>query len=139
MQEDYTNDYKERNDQTGTPVKMIKYGNEKLMGTQSWKISKNVQIKILWDLWVQSDENLALNISDITVVGKKKMWVIVVAMLQRQRIEDKELENITKYQGLKIEMEQLWHKSVMVAPSGYFHAKYHNKKSRVALRKLVYW
>ena len=55
------------------------------------------------------DKHLAHNIQEITVVEKKQVWIIDMAIIPGDsRIEEKELEKISKYQDLKIEIERLW-------------------------------
>ena len=65
---------------------------------------------------IQTDKHLAHNIPDITVVEKKQVWIIDVAIPGDGRIEEKELEKISKYQDLKIEIERLWEKQATVVP-----------------------
>ena len=48
---------------------------------------------------------LADNILDITMVEKKQEWLIDVAIPGDNRINQKEVEKITKYQDLKVEVE----------------------------------
>ena len=50
------------------------------------------------------------------MVEKKRVWIIDVAISGDGRIEEKELEKISKYQDLKIEIERLWEKQVTVVP-----------------------
>ena len=59
---------------------------------------------------------MAHNIPDITVVEKKLVWIIDVAIPGDGRIEEKELEKISKYQDLKIEIERLWEQQATVVP-----------------------
>ena len=59
---------------------------------------------------------MAHNIPDITVVEKKRVWIIDVAIPGDGRIEKKELEKISKYQELKIEIKRLWEKQATVVP-----------------------
>ena len=81
------------------------------------KVDKVLQkIKILWDFMILTDKHLAHNIPDITVVEKKRVWIIDGAIPGDGRIEEKELEKISKYQDLKIEIERLWQKQVTVVP-----------------------
>ena len=54
------------------------------------------------------DKHLAHNIPDITMVEKKRVWTIDVAIPGDGRIEAKGLGRISKYQDLKIEIERLW-------------------------------
>ena len=49
-------------------------------------------VKILWDFKIQMDKHLAHNIPDITVVEKKRVWIIDMAMPGDGKIEEKELE-----------------------------------------------
>ena len=64
---------------------------------------QNAEVKILWDFNIQTDKHLAHNIPDITVVEKKQMWLIDVAIPGDSRINQKEVEKITKYLNLKVE------------------------------------
>ena len=66
----------------------------------------------------QPNKHLAHNIPDITVVEKKWVWINDVAIPGDGRIEEKELEKISKYQDLKIEIERLWEKQATVVPVG---------------------
>ena len=45
---------------------------------------------------MQTDKHLAHNIPDITVVEKKRVWIIDVTIPGDSRIEEKELEKISK-------------------------------------------
>ena len=80
------------------------------------KVLQKEDAKILWDFKIQTDKHLAHNIPDITVVEKKRVWIIDVAIPGDGRIEEKELEKISKYQDLKIEIERLWEKQATVVP-----------------------
>ena len=50
---------------------------------------------------------MAHNMPYITVVEKKGVWIIDVAIPRDGRIEEEELEKISKYQNLKIKIERL--------------------------------
>ena len=50
------------------------------------------------------------------MVEKKRVWIIDVAIPGDGRIKEKELEKISKYQDLKIEIERLWEKQATVVP-----------------------
>ena len=65
------------------------------------KVLQKEKVKILWDFKIQMDKHLAHNIPDITVVEKKQVWIIDVTIPGDGRIEEKELEKISKYQDLK--------------------------------------
>ena len=80
------------------------------------KVLQKENVKILWDFKIQTDKHLAHNIPDITVVEKKRVWISDVAIPGDGRIEEKELEKISKYQDLKIEIKRLWEKQATVVP-----------------------
>ena len=50
------------------------------------------------------------------MVEKKQVWIIDVAITGDGRMEEKELEKISKYQDRKIEIERLWEKQAIVVP-----------------------
>ena len=52
----------------------------------------------------------------IIVVEKRQMWLIDVAIPGDNRIDQKEVEKITKYQDMKVEVERLWEKKATVVP-----------------------
>ena len=82
----------------------------------STKMLQNEEVKILWDFKIQTGKQLAHNIPNITVVEKKQVWLIGVSIPGDSRIEQKEVEKITKYQDLKVEVERLWEKKATVVP-----------------------
>ena len=71
--------------------------------TQNWwehkaeKIVENEQVKILWDFRIQSDKHLAYNTPDLTIVEKKQVWIVDVAIPGDTRIEEKESQSIRTY------------------------------------------
>ena len=80
------------------------------------KVLQNEEIKILLDFKIQADKHLAHNIIDITVVEKKQVWLIDATIPEDSRIDQKEVEKISKYQDLQIEVERLWEKKATVVP-----------------------
>ena len=115
-------DYKERHDKVASMLHWNLFRKYNLPAADKWwehKVDKVLQkedVKILWDFKIQTDKNQAHNIPDIFVVGKKRVWIIDVAIPGDGRIEEKELEKISKYQDLKIEIERLWQKQATVVP-----------------------
>ena len=77
---------------------------------------QNEEAKIIRDFKIQTNKHLARNIPDITVVAKKQVWLIDVAIPGDSRIYQKEVEKIAKYQDMKIEVERLWKEKVTVVP-----------------------
>ena len=57
------------------------------------------------------------DLPDVTVVEKKQVWIIDVAIPGNGRIEEKERNGkFSKYQDLKMEIERLWEKQATVVP-----------------------
>jgi hypothetical protein len=79
-------DYKDRLDQVARMIHWNLCNNYNLPAEeQLWhhypdKIVENEQAKILWDFKIQTDRQIAHNISDITVIEPKKVWLIDVAI-----------------------------------------------------------
>ncbi|XP_023238417.1 uncharacterized protein LOC111637209 [Centruroides sculpturatus] len=80
------------------------------------KVVENECVKILWDFRIQTDKVLEHNTPDFTIVEKKKVWIIDVAIPGDSRIDEKQQEKLSRYQDLKIELQRLWHKPVQVVP-----------------------
>ena len=109
-------DYKERHDKVAWMLRWNLGRKYNLPTADKWwdyKVDKVLQkedVKILWDFKIKTDKHLAHNIPDITVVEKRRVWITDVAIPRDGRLEEKELEKISKYQDLKIEIERLWEK-----------------------------
>ena len=107
-------DYKERHDKVASMLHWNLCRKYNLQTADKWwehKVDKVLQkedVKILWDFKIRTDKHLAHDIPDISVVEKKRVWIIDVAIPGDGRIKEKELEKISKYQDLKIEIERLW-------------------------------
>ena len=78
------------------------------------KVLQNDEVNILWDFKIQTDKHLAHNIPDIIVVEKKQVRLIDMELPGDSRINQKEVEKITKYQDLKVEVERFWDKKATV-------------------------
>ena len=114
-------DYNERHNKVASMLHWNLCRKYHLPAAEKWwehkieKVLQNKETKILWDFKIQTDKHLAHNIPDITVVEKKQVWLVDVAIPSDSRIQQKEVEKITKYQDLKIEVERLWEKKATVA------------------------
>ena len=66
-----------------------------------WKVKTS---KILWDFTVQCDRKIEARRPDIVFIHKKEREVVIinVAIQGDDRVEDKELEKLEKYQLLKV-------------------------------------
>ena len=115
-------DYKERHNKVATMIHWNLCKKYHLPASDKWweheteKVLQNEEAKILWDFKIQTDKHLAHNIPDITVVEKTQVWLIDVAIPGDSRIENKQVEKISKYQDLRIEVERLWEKKATVVP-----------------------
>ena len=71
---------------------------------------ENEEIKVLRDINIQCDNLIEARLSDLIVIDKKeqKGIVINIAVPADVRVEEKEKEEVQKYQGLKREIRRLW-------------------------------
>jgi hypothetical protein len=115
-------DYKERHNKVASMLHWNLCKKYHLPAADKWwehkieKVLQNNEAKILWDFKIQTDKHLPHNIPDITVVENKQVWLVDVAIPGDSRIQQKEVEKITKYQDLKIEVERLWERKATVVP-----------------------
>ena len=115
-------DHKERHNKVASKLLWNLCKNYHLPASEKWwelkveKVLQNEEVKILWDFKIQTDKHPTHNIPDITVVEKKQVWLIDVAIPGDSRIDQKDVEKITKYQDLKVEVERLWEKKATVVP-----------------------
>ena len=67
-------------------------------------------VKILWDFTVQCDRKIEARRRDIVFTDKKEREVVIIdaAILGDERVKDKELEKLEKYQLLKDEIAKVW-------------------------------
>ena len=114
--------YKERHDKVASMLHWNLCRKYNLPTADKWwehKVDKVLQkedVKILWDFKIQTDKHLAHNKPDITVIEKKRVWIIDVTIPGDGRIEEKELEKVSKCQDLMTEIERLWEKQATVVP-----------------------
>ena len=78
--------YKQRHDKVASMLHWNLCRKYNLPTVDKWwehKVDKVLQkedVKILWDFKIQTDKHLAHNTPDITVVEKKRVWIIDVAI-----------------------------------------------------------
>ena len=74
------------------------------------EVVESENFKILWDFTVQCDRNIEARRPDIVFIDKKDREVVVidVAILGDDRVKDKELEKLEKYQLLKDKIAEVW-------------------------------
>ena len=100
-------------------------GNCGLKRVNSWYEQKlegvveSENFKILLNFTVQCDRKIEARRPDIVFIDKKKREVVIidVAILGDDRVKDKELEKLKKYQLLKDEIAKVWRmRKVIVVP-----------------------
>ena len=72
---------------------------------------------ILWEFTVQSDRKIRHRRPDIVFIDEKEREVVIidVAIPGDDRVKDKELEKIEKYQLLKDEIAKVWYMRKVIA------------------------
>ena len=83
-------------------------------------VVESENFKILWDFTVQCDRKIEARRPDIVFIDKNESEVVVidVAISGDDRVKDKELEELEKYQLLKDETAQVWRmRKVIVVPA----------------------
>ena len=82
-------------------------------------VVENASVKVLWDMRIQTDKELAHNKPDIVVFDKEKRscTIIDVTCPFDSRVPDAEREKIDRYQDLKWELKRIWNcREVKVVP-----------------------
>lgn len=79
---------------------------------------------------------------DLTTVDKKtkEVWIMDMAVLEYSRIEEKELEKITKFEDLQIEIGQQWQKKGSTKSNRYLECnpkQLEHHFNTTALRKIT--
>ena len=71
---------------------------------------ENAEIKLLWDINIQSGNLIDARRPDLIVINKKeqKGIIIDIAVPTDVRVKEKEKEKMEKYQDLKKEIKRLW-------------------------------
>ena len=66
--------------------------------------------KILWDFTVQCDRKIEARRPDIVFIDKKEREVVIIECCHPRydRVKDKDLEKLEKYQPLKDEIAKVW-------------------------------
>ena len=108
-------EYKRRHDNIARLVhwKLCKYDidrSEKWYERQPERVVENESFKILWDMSIHCDHNIAARKPDIVVVEKESNKVIIVNIASPwdHRVHEKEYEKLEKNQELKREIKNIW-------------------------------
>ena len=76
-------------------------------------------IKLIWNINIQSGNVMEARRTDLILVDKKAISCVIINVAMRNdcRIHEKEIKKIEKYQNLKRELKRLWSlKKVEVVP-----------------------
>jgi hypothetical protein len=81
-------------------------------------VLENERVKLLWDFSIRTDRVIEARRPDIVVVNKKEKETIIldVAVCGDFQVQDKEIEKMSKYQHLAIEIGRMWDTRVRVIP-----------------------
>ena len=83
---------------------------DKLYEHRPEAVVENEEIKLLWDMRIQTDKVLKNNKPDILLMDKikRKVQIIDIACPFDTRVLENENEKITNYQDLKWELKRIW-------------------------------
>ena len=118
-------EYKGRHDNVARYIHLQLCGKCGLERANNWYEQKpegvveSENFKILWDFTIQCDRRVEARRPDIVFVDKKQREVVIidVAIPGDDRVKDKELEKVGKYQLLKDEIAKVWQmRKVIVVP-----------------------
>ena len=73
-------------------------------------VLENDKCKILWDFLIQTDKEIQHRRPDILVIEeeKRECKIVDIPVPGDQNIKVKELEKVTKYQELRLQVQKLW-------------------------------
>ena len=116
--------YKERHDQVARTLHWSLSKRHNIQCSVKWYehtpevVVENEEVQILWDMNIVTDRVISARRPDIVVREKKekRTFLIDVAIPWDTRVEAKEIEKITKYQDLRVELTRIWGDSVEVVP-----------------------
>ena len=118
-------EYKGRHDNAARYIHWQLCGKCGLERANSWYgqkpegVVESENFKILWNFTVQCYRKIEARRPDIVFIDKKEREVVIidVAILGDDRVKDKELEKLEKYQLLKDEIAKVWRvRKVIVVP-----------------------
>jgi len=119
------NEYKRRHDNVAAAIhwcmcrKYLIPCNDRWYEHRAEKVAQNDEVKILWDMQVQTDHEIEARRPDIVLIKKKEATAVLVdiAVPGDTRIKAREEDKILKYQDLKREIKRVWKlKTVKVVP-----------------------
>ena len=117
-------EYKKRHDRVATIIHWELCKHHGFPHCKNWydhraePVLENGNTKILWDFNIYCDRMIEARRPDIVIVDKKnkETKIIDIAVPGDFRVKEKELEKVTKYQDLVIEVNRMWSTRAMVVP-----------------------
>ena len=116
-------EYKRRHDNLGKIVhwKLARKCNfeagDKCCEHEPESVLDNEDYKILWNFSIQTDHVIEARRLDLVVVDKERSCKIIdFAVPGDSRTEEKEKDEIEKYQGLGRELQKIWNAKVKIIP-----------------------
>ena len=119
-------EYKGRHDNVARYIHWQLCGKCGLERANNWyeqnpeRVVESENSKVLWDFTIQCDRKIETRRPDIVFIDKKEREVVVidVAIPDDDRVKDKELEKVEKYNLLKDEIAKVWRmrKVIIVIP-----------------------
>ena len=81
-------------------------------------VNEGKDVTILWDMPIYTDKEIKATRPDIIVKGKsKKQWILIdMAVPSEGNIAAKEVEKLSKYKDLEIEIGRMWNTKTIVIP-----------------------
>ena len=75
-------------------------------------------VVILWDMPIHTDKEITANRPDIVIKDKKetKCTFIDMSVLSERNLANKEIEKLTKYKDLEIEVNKMWNMKTTIVP-----------------------
>ena len=81
-------------------------------------VTENEEVTILWDMPITTDKQINANRPDIVVKDHKKKicYLLDISTPSDRNIANKEIEKLSKYKDLEIEINRMWNMETIVIP-----------------------
>ena len=81
-------------------------------------VTNNENVTILWDMPISTDREIKANKPDIVIKDKKekKCWLLDISTPSDRNVAVKEVEKLSKYKDLEIEINRMWGMKTTVIP-----------------------
>ena len=101
-------DYKERHDKVVTMLHLNLFKKCSILTTNNWwehneeRVLETDDVEILWDFKLLTDKHLAHNIPDITIIEKKHIWLVDVAIPGDSCVMQRRLNTLPNTKTLRL-------------------------------------